>query len=50
MKRLFSLSQQIVAEWVCRGARWMGRLSGLITLVTGIYLVFYGLPYIHWIE
>lgn len=36
-----TLSQQVVMKWVRSGARWMGRLSGLITLTTGIYLVVY---------
>lgn len=41
-----TISQQLVAQWVRRGARWMGRLSALITLGTGVYLVIYWLPYV----
>ncbi|QQE79996.1 cytochrome c biogenesis CcdA family protein [Alicyclobacillus sp. SO9] len=42
-----TLSQQVVMKWVRMGARWMGRLSGLITFATGVYLVMYWFPYIH---
>jgi cytochrome c biogenesis protein CcdA len=42
-----TISQQIVADWVRKSARWMGRFSGLITFATGLYLVFYWLPYLH---
>lgn len=41
-----TLSQQVVMKWVRSGARWMGRLSGLITLATGIYLVVYWFPFL----
>ncbi|WP_029423568.1 cytochrome c biogenesis protein CcdA [Alicyclobacillus macrosporangiidus] len=42
-----TLSQQWVSKWVRTGARWMGRLSGVITLETGVYLIIYWLPSIH---
>ena len=42
-----TISQQFVLDLVRRGARWMGRLSGLITLATGIYLVVYFASYVH---
>lgn len=41
-----TISQQLVGKWVRSGARWMGRLSALITLGTGVYLVIYWFPYI----
>lgn len=41
-----TLSQQVVMKWVRSGARWMGKLSGLITLATGVYLVVYWLPFL----
>jgi cytochrome c-type biogenesis protein len=41
-----TLSQQVVMKWVRSGARWMGRLSGLITLATGIYLIAYWFPFL----
>ncbi|QSO48820.1 cytochrome c biogenesis CcdA family protein [Alicyclobacillus mengziensis] len=41
-----TISQQLVGQWVRKGARWMGRFSALITLGTGIYLVVYWFPYI----
>ncbi|WP_051662948.1 cytochrome c biogenesis CcdA family protein [Alicyclobacillus macrosporangiidus] len=31
-----TISQQLVGKWVRAGARWMGRLSGFITLATGV--------------
>lgn len=41
-----TLSQQWVSRWVRTGARWMGRLSGIITLSTGVYLILYWFPYL----
>lgn len=41
-----TLSHQLVTTWVRMSARWMGRFSGLITVVTGVYLVIYWFPYI----
>lgn len=41
-----TISQQLVGKWVRSSARWMGRLSALITLGTGLYLVIYWFPYI----
>ncbi len=42
-----TISQHIVTDWVRKSARWMGKLNGLITFATGLYLVVYWLPYIH---
>lgn len=39
-----TISQQLVINFVRSSARWMGKLSGLITLATGIYLIYYWLP------
>lgn len=41
-----TISQQLVGKWVRAGARWMGQLSGLITVATGVYLVVYWLPHL----
>lgn len=41
-----TISQNIVSEWVRKSARWMGKLSGVITLGTGVYLIVYWVPYI----
>ncbi|GLV13428.1 cytochrome c biosynthesis protein [Alicyclobacillus hesperidum] len=41
-----TISQQLVGKWVRSGARWMGRLSALMTLGTGVYLVIYWFPYV----
>jgi cytochrome c-type biogenesis protein len=41
-----TISQQIVVGIVRSSARWMGKLSGLITLATGIYLMVYWIPYL----
>lgn len=41
-----TISQQLVMNFVRSSARWMGKLSGVITLGTGIYLIFYWLPYL----
>lgn len=39
-----TISQQLVMDFVRSSARWMGKLSGAITLATGIYLIFYWFP------
>lgn len=41
-----TISQNIVSDWVRKSALWMGKLSGVITLATGVYLVIYWLPYV----
>lgn len=41
-----TISQNIVSEWVRKSARWMGKLSGVIALGTGVYLIVYWVPYI----
>ncbi|MCY0892315.1 MAG: hypothetical protein OWR52_02225 [Acidibacillus sp.] len=41
-----TISQQIAIEWVRKSARWMGKLSAVITLGTGIYLVIYWVPFL----
>lgn len=41
-----TISQQIAMKWVRKSARWMGKLSAVITLGTGIYLVIYWFPFL----
>ncbi|KPV45706.1 cytochrome c biogenesis CcdA family protein [Alicyclobacillus ferrooxydans] len=41
-----TISQNLVSGWVRKSARWMGKLSGVITLGTGLYLIVYWLPYV----
>lgn len=41
-----TISQQIAIQWVRKSARWMGKLSAVITLGTGIYLVVYWFPFL----
>lgn len=41
-----TISQSLVVRVVRSGARWMGRLSALVMIATGIYLVLYWYPYL----
>lgn len=41
-----TISQQIAIHWVRKSARWMGKLSAVITLGTGVYLLIYWFPYL----
>ena len=36
-----AVSQQVAGAWVRAGSRFMGRLNGVITLGTGVYMVVY---------
>ncbi|UOF90896.1 hypothetical protein LSG31_01000 [Fodinisporobacter ferrooxydans] len=41
-----TLSQQMMIKFVRSSAKWMGKVSGVITLATGVYLVLYWIPFL----